>query len=86
MFVRGQIIHSFNTGNMLYNLFAGNSSHTDCHSSNIYLFVHGFRSENGDHLEMKRLKQSLSLLFYNGALSNGVGGGTDLFPIQLKGL
>ena len=29
---------------------------------------------------MKRLKQSLSLPFYNGALSNGVGGGTDLFP------
>ena len=47
LFVWGQNIHSFNTGNILYNLFSGNSSHSDCHSSNIYLFVHGFRSENG---------------------------------------
>ena len=30
----------------IYHLFSGNSSHSDCHSSNIYLFVHGFRSEN----------------------------------------
>ena len=41
------MIHSFNTGNILYNLFSGNSSHSDCHSSNIYLFVRDFRSENG---------------------------------------
>jgi len=47
LFVRGQMIHSFNTGNILYNLFSGNSSHSDCHSSNIYLFVCDFRSENG---------------------------------------
>ena len=47
LFVRGQPIHSFNTGNMLCNLFSENSSHSDCHSSNIYLFVRGFRSENG---------------------------------------
>ena len=47
LFVRGQIVHSFNTGNILYNLFSGNSSHSDCNSSNIYLFVRGFRSENG---------------------------------------
>ena len=47
LFVRGQDICSFNTGNILYNLFSGNSSHSDCLSSNIYLFVHGFRSENG---------------------------------------
>ena len=47
LFVWGQNIHSFNTGNILYNLFSGNSSHSDCHSSNIYLFVCGFRSENG---------------------------------------
>ena len=40
-------MHSFNTGNILYNLFSGNSPHSDCHSSNIYLFVRDFRSENG---------------------------------------
>ena len=45
LFFRGQDIHSFNTGNILYNLFSGNSSHSDCHSSNIYLFVRGFRSD-----------------------------------------
>ena len=42
-FVRGQDIHSFNSANILYNLFSGNSSHSDCHSFNIYLFVR----ENG---------------------------------------
>ena len=47
LFFQGQDIHSFNTGNILYNLFSGNSSHSDCHSCNIYLFVCGFRSENG---------------------------------------
>ena len=47
LFFPGQNIHSFNTGNIWYNLFSGNSSHSDCHSSNIYLFVRGFRSENG---------------------------------------
>ena len=47
LFFRGQDIHSFNTGNILYNLFSGHSSHSDCHSSNIYLFVRGFRSEEG---------------------------------------
>ena len=46
LFVREQTIHSFNTGNILYNLFSGNSSHSDCHNSNIYLFVRDFRSEN----------------------------------------
>ena len=40
------MIHSFNTGNILYNLFSRNSSHSDCHSSNIYLLVCDFRSEN----------------------------------------
>ena len=35
LFVQGQNIHSFNTGNILYNLFSRNSSHSDCHSSNI---------------------------------------------------
>ena len=44
VFPRTRYIHSFNTGNILYNLFSGNSSHSDCHSSNIYLFVRGFRS------------------------------------------
>ena len=49
LFFRGQDIHSFNTWNILYNFFSGNSSHSesDCYSSNIYLFVRGFRSENG---------------------------------------
>ena len=47
LFVRGQTIHSFNTGNIWCNLFSGNLSHSACHSSNIYLFVRDFRSENG---------------------------------------
>ena len=47
LFFRGQDIYSFNTGNIWYNLFSGNSSHSDCHRSNIYLFVRGFRSKNG---------------------------------------
>ena len=59
-FVRGQTIHSFNTGNILYNLFSGNSSHSDCHSSNIYLFVCDFRSENGmSSTEMSPSRASL---------------------------
>ena len=44
LFVRGQNIHSFNAGNILYNLFSGNWSHSDGHSSNIYLFVRGFKT------------------------------------------
>ena len=40
-------MHSFNTGNILCNLFSGSSSHSDCHSSNIYLFACDFKSENG---------------------------------------
>ena len=61
LFVRGQTIHSFNIGNILYNLFSGNSSHSDCHSSNIYLFVRGFRSENGmSSTEMSPSKASLA--------------------------
>ena len=47
LFVRGQTKHSFNTGNILYNLFSRNSSHSDCHNSNMCLFVRDFRSENG---------------------------------------
>ena len=31
----------------IFYIFSRNSSHSDCHSSNIYLFVRGFRSENG---------------------------------------
>ena len=54
-------MHSFYTGNILYNLFSGNSSHSDCHSSNIYLFVRGFRSENGmSSTEMSPSRTSLS--------------------------
>ena len=61
LFVRGQTIHSFNTGNILYNLFSGNSSHSDCHSSNIYLFVRDFRSENGmSSTEMSPSRASLA--------------------------
>ena len=61
LFFRGQAIHSFNTGNILYNLFSGNSSHSDCHSSNIYLFVRGFRSENGmGSTEMSPSRASLA--------------------------
>ena len=53
--------YSFNTGNILYNLFSGNSSHSDCHSCNIYLFVHGFRSENGmNSTEMSPSRASLA--------------------------
>ena len=61
LFVQGQNIHSFNTGNILYKLFSGNSSHSDCHSSNIYLFVRGFRSENGmSSTEMSPSRASLA--------------------------
>ena len=61
LFFRGQDIHSFSTGNILYNLFSGNSSHSDCHSSNIYLFVRGFRSENGmSSTEMSPSRASLA--------------------------
>ena len=61
LFFQGQNIHSFNTGNILYNLFSGNLSHSDCHSSNIYLFVHGFRSENGmSSTEMSPSRASLA--------------------------
>ena len=61
LFVWGQNIHSVNTRNILYNLFSGNSSHSDCHSSNIYLFVHGIRSENGmSSTEMSPSRASLA--------------------------
>ena len=61
LFFRGQDIHSFNTGNILYNLFSGDSSHSDCHSSNIYLFVRDFRSENGmSSTEMSPSRASLA--------------------------
>ena len=61
LFVRGQNIYSFNTGNILYNFFSGNSSYSDCHSSNIYLFVRGFRTENGmSSTEMSPSKASLA--------------------------
>ena len=58
---QGQTIHSFNTGNILCNFFSGNSSHSDCHSSNIYLFVRDFRSENGmNSTEMSPTRSSLA--------------------------
>ena len=61
LFVRGQTIHSFNTGNIWCNLFSGNSSHSDCHSSNIYLFVRDFGSENGmSSTEMSPSRASLA--------------------------
>ena len=61
LFFRGQDIQSFNTGNIWYNLFSGNSSHSDCHSSNIYLFVRDFRSENGmSSTEMSPSRASLA--------------------------
>ena len=61
LFFRGQDMHSFNTGNILYNLLSRNSPHSDCHSSNIYLFVHGFRSENGmSSTEMSPSRASLA--------------------------
>ena len=33
-----------NIGNTLCNLFSGNLSHSDCQSSNTYLFTHDFKS------------------------------------------
>ena len=61
LFVQGQTIHSFSIGNIFYNLFSRNSSHSDCHSSNIYLFVHDFRSENGmSSTEMSPSRASLA--------------------------
>ena len=47
LFVQGQTIHSFKTGNILCDLFSRNSSHSDCHSSNICLFARDFKSEKG---------------------------------------
>ena len=42
-------------------IFSGNSSHSDCHSSNIYLFVRDFRSENGmSSTEMSPSRASLA--------------------------
>ena len=64
LFVRGENIKKINTGNILYNLFSGNSSHSDCHSSNIYLFVCGFRSENGmSSTEMSPSRASVAAEF-----------------------
>ena len=41
--------------------FSGNSSHSNCHGSNIYLFVRGFRSENGmSSTEMSPSRASLA--------------------------
>ena len=61
LFVRGLTIHSFSIGNILYNLFSGNSSNSDCHSSNIYLFVRDLRSENGmSSTEMSPSRTSLA--------------------------
>ena len=41
--------------------FSGKSSHSDCHSSNIYLFVRDFRSENGmSSTEMSPPRASLA--------------------------
>ena len=63
LFLRGQTIHSFSTGNIWCNLFSGNSSHSDCHSSNI-LFVRDFRSENGmSSTEMSPTRESLAAVW-----------------------
>ena len=40
-------MHSVRFGNTVCNLFSGNSSHSDCHSSNIYLFVRAFKYKKG---------------------------------------
>ena len=42
LFVRGQITHSFKTGNIVCNLLSGNSSHSDCFGCNIYLLSRDF--------------------------------------------
>ena len=47
LLVWGQTIYSFRLGHTLCSLFFGNSSHSDCQSSNIYLLVHAFMSEKG---------------------------------------
>ena len=61
LFVWGQTIHCFKTGNILCNLFSGNLSHSDYHSSNIYLFAHDFKSENGmSSTEMSPMTASLA--------------------------
>ena len=46
--VLGQTIHSFRFANTLFFLFSGNSSSSNCHSSNIYLFVHVFKVKAQD--------------------------------------
>ena len=39
LFVQRQTGQLFKFGNILWSLFSGNSSHSNCHTSNIYLFV-----------------------------------------------
>ena len=47
LFVREQIAQSFKCGKILCNLFSGDSSHSDCQSSNTYLFTQDFTSAEG---------------------------------------
>ena len=61
LFVRQQIVQSFKCGKILCNLFSGNSSHSDCRSSNRYLFTRDFKSEKGmSSPEMSPSRSSLA--------------------------
>ena len=54
-------MHCLKSINILFILFSGNSPHSDCHRSNIYLFVRGFRSEKGmSSTEMLSTRASLA--------------------------
>ena len=60
LFVRGQIMHCLKSIHILFILFSRNSPHSDCHRSNTYLFVRGFRSEKGmSSTEMSPTRASL---------------------------
>ena len=61
LFVQGQTIQSFKCEKFLCNLFSRNLPHSDCQSSNIYLFTQDFKSEKGiGSFEMSPLWASLA--------------------------
>ena len=54
-------MHCLKSIHILFILFSRNSPHSDCHRSNTYLFVRGFRSEKGrSSSEMSPSRASLA--------------------------
>ena len=61
LLVPGHVKQSFNLGIILSSLFSGNSSHSDCLSSNTCLFTRDFKSEKGmSSPEMSPSRSSLA--------------------------